>query len=476
MSIKKIIQLIEQDQLSDAIDELKKKLKRSPADVKILNMLGMLCIRIDNKSEGLNYFEKSLLINGNQIDVFWNIVSGYQETQQIKKAISLIEKNIGICNDQLLFKLGYFYNADNQFKKAVDVYLSLLKSKEVDQKALHYNLAISYENNKNFNDAIKAYKESLKIDNNFYQASFNLAILYLYSNKFELGWQLFESRLKFKQNKIEIQKPILKKIETVKKNILLFFEYGIGDQVLFSTFLASMDLKANNYFIKIDQRLHELIKEKYYDIKIYESKYESIIDFIIPIASLGGDLRPSIKSFDNINYGFNLDEKKINSIKKLLPKNKILCGISWKSSNKELGQFKKINIDKILSGINIKDIAFVNLQYNSTEEELQEINKSIKSEIIDLNFDKFNDIEQLACLISCCNFVITTSNITAHLAGIINKDTLVIPPKIHGKLWYWGNHKERISLWYKNVKIIDNSLNIGDGEILNQIKDHLKIH
>jgi hypothetical protein len=54
--------------------------------------------------------------------------------------------------------------------------------------------------------------------------------------------------------------------------------------------------------------------------------------------------------------------------------------------------------------------------------------------------------------------VITTSNVTAHLSGILGKRAFVIPPKIHGKLWYWGNILNERSLWYESVSVIKNEI------------------
>ena len=66
----------------------------------------------------------------------------------------------------------------------------------------------------------------------------------------------------------------------------------------------------------------------------------------------------------------------------------------------------------------------------------------------------------MAALCKCCNFIITTSNVTAHLAGILKVRTFVIPPKIHGKLWYWGNNINGRNLWYDTISIIENDSDI----------------
>ena len=69
------------------------------------------------------------------------------------------------------------------------------------------------------------------------------------------------------------------------------------------------------------------------------------------------------------------------------------------------------------------------------------------------DIDNFNDISKLAALINACDFVITTSNVTAHLAGALNKKTYLIVPFTEGKMWYWGINEDS-SPWYPSIKIL----------------------
>jgi hypothetical protein len=55
-------------------------------------------------------------------------------------------------------------------------------------------------------------------------------------------------------------------------------------------------------------------------------------------------------------------------------------------------------------------------------------------------------------LIEACDFIITTSNITAHLAGALYKKTYLLLPFAFGKIWYWGEVLSH-SLWYPSIEI-----------------------
>ena len=68
--------------------------------------------------------------------------------------------------------------------------------------------------------------------------------------------------------------------------------------------------------------------------------------------------------------------------------------------------------------------------------------------------DNYDDIEGLAALIDACDFVVTVSNTTAHIAGAIGKETYLMLPRGKGKLWYWSKEHNQ-SLWYKSIRIIE---------------------
>jgi ADP-heptose:LPS heptosyltransferase len=127
-----------------------------------------------------------------------------------------------------------------------------------------------------------------------------------------------------------------------------------------------------------------------------------------------------------------------------------ICGISWKSKNENIGDLKSVNIEDLLPIFKIRNLQFVDLQYGDTTEEKSVLkNADIEIKKID-EIDNFSDIDSLTSLIDACDFVVTTSNVTAHLAGAIGKETFLILPYSDGVLWYW-HYGDRKSLWYPSI-------------------------
>ena len=74
--------------------------------------------------------------------------------------------------------------------------------------------------------------------------------------------------------------------------------------------------------------------------------------------------------------------------------------------------------------------------------------------------DNFNDIDGLASLIDACDFIVTISNVTAHMAGALGKKVFLLVPYTKGKIWYWHDNL-KTSLWYPSIEIFIQS-EIGD--------------
>ena len=64
--------------------------------------------------------------------------------------------------------------------------------------------------------------------------------------------------------------------------------------------------------------------------------------------------------------------------------------------------------------------------------------------------DNREDLDGLAALIEACDLVVSTSNVTIHLAGALGKDGFVLLPYIHN---FWWLRDRDDSVWYPSIKI-----------------------
>jgi hypothetical protein len=155
------------------------------------------------------------------------------------------------------------------------------------------------------------------------------------------------------------------------------------------------------------------------------------------------------------------------------PTKKLKCGVAWKSNNQMMGKDKSILLSDLNDIFQVDDYEFINLQYGDTQKEIEDLEKyyGVKLKSIE-GIDLFNNIDGLLSIIQTCDFVVTTSNVTAHLAGALGKATYLLVPYSVGRIWYW--HEEAISSWYPSISLYSQGENFEWSGAIKEIAFRLK--
>ena len=138
----------------------------------------------------------------------------------------------------------------------------------------------------------------------------------------------------------------------------------------------------------------------------------------------------------------------------------LVCGVAWKSVNPKIGAAKSIDLESLEPLLGLPGVQFVNLQYGDVKNEIQHLKSTLSVDIHQVpGLDVFSDIDGLLALIDACDVIVTTSNVTAHLAGSIGKRAAILVPHSTGKIWYW-HHNDKHSFWYPSLRLFyqDNPL------------------
>jgi ADP-heptose:LPS heptosyltransferase len=237
------------------------------------------------------------------------------------------------------------------------------------------------------------------------------------------------------------------------RSILVWGEQGIGDEIIYSSMLNDLKKYCENIcYVCLSTKTISLFKNSFKNIKVLamdEISNDDFFDYHIPVASLGQFFRLDNASFEKYKKYLFADQTLKNKLKEKF--NKPLIGISWRSNasiskNIDLKEFKKL-IDP--------NYQMINLQYQLTAKETKELNTlGIKC----LDLELFDDIDTTAALVDCCEFVVTASNVNAHLAGALNKKTFLLSASGVRQFHYWMSPTSN-SLWYPSVQIINQQNN-----------------
>ena len=486
--------------MEDAINCYKQAIKINPENKATHLNLGFIFNSTNRFDEAIHEYNIAIDLDENFTEAIFNRGITFSNQGNHEKAIEDFDVAIRIDrNARFILKRASSYEKLESFSKALDDYSHIISSGSLNKdKAMAYcrrgrlqnqmnnlekgmpdiEMAINLQpDNSDFynefafgleklnrnEEATKRYKHAIELDPENYIAQMNLSRLELASHNYRSGWQRYESRWKAQGLgliPLVTKKPKLESFEVKNKKILIWGEQGLGDYIIYSTILPDALKTDNEFIVVLDSRLLDLYKASFKDFKnvvfLDSADNEDLYDYHLPFASLGQFFRNSKQDFLNQKIPLlEADKAYTKTLRNRINSgNKHICGISWKSKNPKIGKSKSMSLEDFKPIFSLPGIDFVDLQYGDTKKEKKELKDNFGFELIEMtDIDNFNDIGKLASLINACDFVVTTSNVTAHLAGALNKKTYQILSYTEGRLWYWGIN-ENSSLWYPSIRLL----------------------
>lgn len=247
----------------------------------------------------------------------------------------------------------------------------------------------------------------------------------------------------------------------VDGEVLLWGEQGLGDEVFYASMLSLIDPARQKLAVSCDRRLHTLYQRAFPGIRLLDRKatQSSITgDFAAqaPIGDIGDLLQVDAQGIAARRYPYLFaDSARRQRIMSAAPfaGGGPVCGIAWRSGNRKLGPSRSLRLTDLAPVLATAGLSFVNLQYGDVAEEIREARERLGVSVhVAEGVDVFGDIEGLAALIEACDVVLTIDNVTAHLAGALGKQSVVLVPTGRGRYWYWGG--EARSLWYPSLGLV----------------------
>ncbi len=388
--------------------------------------------------------------------------------------------------------LGIIYRRLGEYRKAKT---SSLRALQIDSELVQgtLNLALIELDKDNFQEAISLLKDLVEIKPDYYEAFSNLALAYKKSGvpdkaveiykkvesfekvekskaKFNYGcllislldlregWKRYESRwIVEPQSAIRwpIQDRELWRGEPDKR-VVIWKEQGIGDDIIFLGLIPEARERCQSLSVFVDPRLKKMCERSIPGVTFLpnvEALQEEEFDYHIPTGSLPGLMRNDISDFDRTVTGYlKADPERVELLGRELGfKGKRIVGISWKSF-KSLNQTKKsVDLKDFEQIFKDLDVTLLNLQYGDIDEELQKFSKETGIEVIQCSsVDNREDLDGLAALIELCDLVVSTSNVTIHMAGALGKETWVLLPYVAN---FWWLLDRTDSVWYPSLRL-----------------------
>ena len=447
--------------VEEAIDSYKKAISLKPDYVQAYNNLGVLYKDNKKYENAIMMFTRAKELQPGHQNSYYNLALIKKEQGLSEEAIELFLKVLELNpeHNEAKYKISLIKLDKRELKEAKEYLQAVLES---DKN--HLNAAVglatvlremgSYKNAINI---LRKLTEAYKKNETLFHY---LGICLISVGKFREGWKKIERIWEEEDRKSSIWFHRAKEIwagKITKKNLVLWKRrQGIGEDIIFLGLVSEVKEMCSSLSVFVDPRLQSLCRRAMPEInfvKDIDELKEVDSDYHLPLGSLPGLLRNDISDFDRTVTGYlKADPIRVASIRNELQLDgKTAIGISWKSFN-SLNHTKKSvqlrDLERVFSGL---DIVLVNLQYGDVEDEISEFKEETGIEVVQCaSVDNKEDLDGLAALIEACDLVLSTSNVTIHLAGALAKETWVLLPYVAN---FWWLTERRDSIWYPSVTL-----------------------
>jgi tetratricopeptide (TPR) repeat protein len=308
-------------------------------------------------------------------------------------------------------------------------------------------------------EAIGALDQAIAVDPGAVKAKWNKSLLCLGLGRLAEGWALYDHR--WAGAKGLVPRPYRQPRwngQALDGTLLLWSEQGLGDEILHSSMVPDLAGRARKIVLEVSPRLVSLFARSFASVEVVpqrDAPYPGPVDAQAALGGLGQIVRPSFAAFPNRPRGYlTADVERARQLRaRLAASRRAVIGLSWISRAPASGEAKSARLADFANLLQLPGCRFVDLQYGETTAERTAVRRELDVEVERIGeIDNMNDIDGLAALMTACDFVVTVSNTTAHLAGALGKPTWVMVPHGFARMWYW--HRDRPdSPWYPRLRV-----------------------
>jgi tetratricopeptide (TPR) repeat protein len=385
-------------------------------------------------------------------------------------ALATSPDHVGVLNG-----LGAICQGQGRYAEAISCYRRVIAIQPENVEALN-NLGNTLAAQHHWDAAAVQYEHALEHQPSNAEARYNLALVRLFRLEFERAWTGFERRLECQ----DVRKTLRREIETVKlyerlaswpgpqeagvRDVAIWAEQGIGDQILYSTLIPELTTAGVPFIYEVDSRILAAYRRSFPDarfVPLAEPPADALqgAERVLLAGSLPALFRRSRADFARqpqrllsalpdrtAHYRSRLDAAGAG----------LKVALSWRSRN-VAGTARTKSTDLVTFGplLELPGVQFVDAQYGDTVEERRQVEAATGARLVHFDeVDYYNDLEELFAILEACDLVITTSSAAAHFAGALGKRTWLLYPGDGAPFFYWAHGGSCRSLWYPAVEII----------------------
>ena len=381
-----------------------------------------------------------------------------------------------------------------EYKTAIETAIQGLRM-EPENFELNFNIALSFKNYGEYEQALKFYKRAEKLRPDLFLVPYNMSSVYFFLGKphdstnamkkalelnpgndelkyflslslfreknYHEGLKLFESRLCRKTAILSQAKLFPAQFAAAKewrgedisdKTVFVFYEAGFGDVIEYARYLPLLKQRCKKLLFKPQQELVELFKENplgideiiTYDIDPNDFDFQIFVPMLSLPYLLGLDENNMFVSPDG--YIVSNPVKKEKFKQKFFNNDKIKIGIKWQG-NTASETDRVIDAEAFTPLFSLQNTQFYSFQTGDGADGIEKIKRH--TPIIDLG-KEFENFSDTAAALDNLDFVVCNDTSLMHLAGALGKKGYMLLPMDYNWRWHLDmSHND----WYHGIKM-----------------------
>lgn len=455
--------LMNEQKFLEALELYREMMNISGFPVTVYKNIGLCMKRLGNADMAIKFLEYFEEISPDKEDVYMflgDII--YSDIKDNKRAIGYYEKALekNPNNFTIYNMLGHLYSTcyQDKFKEKQIYYLSKAFELAPQNRIVVKNLAYVYGK---FDEEAKADEMYAKLmylnpthsDLHAYGAylvkhrRFSEGFKFLQHRflKEDLGNVAFPELLKTKKKRWNM------KIDISNKIILVHFEQGFGDSIMFARFIDEMKKRCKEVIFVVQDSLIQLMKDSDLGVEVYSEKDIPNIkyDYWIPMMDLPIVCDTTPETIPHYEGFLKVPQAKIDAYRKqfINDNNKLKIGIAYEGTMASKETNRDIPLEYLYPLMKLPDVEVYSFQVDDLSRQMDRIPQD--AQLIRLG-KTFKNWEDTACAMNSMDLMVTTDNGVMNLAGALGIKTFGIFNRVTE--WRWFKTDGEDIGWYKSIK------------------------
>ena len=241
------------------------------------------------------------------------------------------------------------------------------------------------------------------------------------------------------------------KVNIKDKHVLVHFEQGFGDSIMFVRFLDELKKQCKEVSLVVQNSLISLFNDSKLGVNIYSEDQIPTInyDYWIPMMDLPIVCETQPDSIPKAGGYLRVPKSKINAYRKehINDNDKIKIGIAYEGTLASKETDRDIPLSYLYPLMKLPDVEVYSFQVDDLTRQMDMVPQD--AQLIRLG-KTFKNWEDTACAMNCMDLMVTTDNGVMNLAGALGVKTFGIFNRIVE--WRWFKTEGNDIAWYKSIK------------------------